>query len=347
MLTLNISEADIASAKYERIHHPIQTIRKRMDAIFLVSQGYSRQDVAELSGVHRNSVRNYVRLYNKGGLEALQTFQYKGFDSVLSGYRVTIEVYFREHPPRTAKEAAARIEALTKAKLSVDEVRRFMHKIGMKPRKTGHVPAKADVSQQQQFLEKSLMPLLEMAQAGQCHLFFVDAAHFMLAPFVGLIWCFARMFVKAASGRNRINVLGALHPVTRKMETVVNTTYINAETIGELLKKLAKKFLTLPIYVVLDNARYQRCEYVKQLAQSLNITLIYLPPYSPNLNLIERVWRYIKKDVLATRYFDCALKFHEAIMQAILNINADSKTRHELKSLITLNFQTFAQNLLQ
>lgn len=160
MLTLNISEADIITAKYERISNPIATIRKRMDAIFWVSQGYQRQEAAEISGVHRNSVKNYVKLYNSGGLEALKTFEYKGFDSVLMRQRITLEAYFREHPPRTAKEAAAKIEELTGTSMSVAEVRRFMHKIGMKPLKTGHVPAKADPDKQQSFLNDTLMPLI-------------------------------------------------------------------------------------------------------------------------------------------------------------------------------------------
>ena len=347
MLTLNISEADIVSANYERIHNPVLAIRKRMDALYWASQKYSRQEAAQLSGVHRNSVKNYIKLYNKGGLETLLSFQYKGFDSVLSGYRVTLEAYFQEHPPRTAKEAAAKVEQLTGQALSVDEVRRFMHKIGMKPLKTGHVPGKANPEKQQQFLDQELLPLIEMAQAGQCHLFFMDAAHFVLMPFVGVLWCFARMFIKAASGRNRINVLGALNFVTRKMETVVNTTYVNADTVAELLKKLAQNYKALPLYVVLDNARYQHCQYIKELALSLGIQLVFLPPYSPNLNLIERVWRYIKKDVLGTRYYDCAEKFHGAIRQALTDINHNPETQSSLKTLITPNFQTFAQGLLQ
>jgi transposase len=346
MLTLNISEADILLANYERIHNPIKLIRIRMDTIYAVSQGSSRAQAAAQSEVHRNSVTTYVKLYNKGGLEALKTFHYKGAESVLAPHRVSIEQMFRLHPPRSCKEAAAMIEQLCGQQLSIQEVGRFMHTLGMKPRKTGHVPAKADADKQQQFVAHQLSPLVEKAQAGQCHLFFMDAAHFMLAPFVGLIWCFARMFVKAASGRNRINVLGVLHVVSRKMETVINTTYINADTVVELLEKVAAKFSDLPIYVVLDNARYQHCNYVKQMAESLNITLVFLPPYSPNLNLIERVWRYIKKDVLAARYFDCVPKFHDAIRQAILDINVNPKTRNDLKTLITPNFQTFAQNLM-
>lgn len=175
------------------------------------------------------------------------------------------------------------VEALTRQELSIQEVRRFMHSLGMKPLKTGHVPAKADALIQQQFVAQQLGPLVEKAQAGQYHLFFMDAAHFMLAPFVGLIWCFARMFVKAAPGRNRINVLGVLYVVTRKMETVINTTYINADTVVELLENVAAKFNDLPIYLVLDNALNQHCNYVKQMAESLNITLVFLPPAVINM----------------------------------------------------------------
>ena len=163
---------------------------------------------------------------------------------------------------------------------------------------------------------------------------------------MGILWCFNRVFIKAAPGRNRINVLGALNAVTLKMETVVNTTYVNAETVAELLRKLARHYGSLPIYVVLDNARYQHCNFVKELAASLGIHLVFLPPYSPNLNLIERVWRYIKKDVLGTHYYECANKFHEAIKQALFEINHKQERMDDMKTLITPRFQTFAQNLM-
>lgn len=346
MLTLKISEADIVTARYERISHPLQRIRKRMDVIYGVSQGFKHEAVAEMSGVHRNTVCNYIKLYNEGGLEALSTFHYQGFESVLMSHRVKLVEYFASHPPRSAKEATARIEELTGEKMSVAEVRRFLHKIGMKPRKTGHVPAKADLAKQQEFLDETLKPLIIRAQAGDCHLFFVDAAHFILTPFVGILWCFARIFIKAAAGRNRINVLGALHLTSLKIETLVNTTYVNAHTIAELLQKIADHYRDLPIYWVLDNARYQHCNFIKEKAKSLGIQLVFLPPYSPNLNLIERLWRYIKKDVLGNRYFDCPQKFHQAITHALNDINLNPATQLKMKSLLTPRFQTFAQNLL-
>lgn len=84
MLTLIISDADIELAKYERIHNPIETVRKRMDAIYWTSQGYGRTYVASTSGVHRNSVKNYIKLYNAGGLGTTK-HSLKGFGLKING----------------------------------------------------------------------------------------------------------------------------------------------------------------------------------------------------------------------------------------------------------------------
>ena len=133
-------------------------------------------------------------------------------------------------------------------------------------------------------------------------MFFVDAAHFVLAPFLGMLWCFARVFIAAPAGRQRFNVLGALNAITHELVTVTNDTYINAESVCELLRRLAALGLGMPITLVLDNARYQKCHVVQTLAETLQIELLYLPPYSPNLNLIERLWKLVKKKCLYSIY---------------------------------------------
>lgn len=133
-------------------------------------------------------------------------------------------------------------------------------------------------------------------------MFFVDAAHFVLAPFLGMLWCFARVFMPAPAGRQRFNVLGALNAITHEWVTVTNDTYINADSVCELLRRLAALGLGMPITLVLDNARYQQCHVVQTLAETLQIELLYLPPYSPNLNLIERLWKLVKKKGLYSIY---------------------------------------------
>lgn len=133
-------------------------------------------------------------------------------------------------------------------------------------------------------------------------MFFVDAAHFVLAPFLGMLWCFARVFMPAPAGRQRFNVLGALNAITHELVTVTNDTYINADSVCELLRRLAALGLGMPITLVLDNARYQQCHVVQTRAETLQIELLYLPPYSPNLNLIERLWKLVKKKCLYSIY---------------------------------------------
>jgi transposase len=127
----------------------------------------------------------------------------------------------------------------------------------------------------------------------------VDAAHFVLAPYLGRLWCFTRLFIPAPAGRQRFNVLGALHAITHEVITVTNDRYINAESVCALLHRLAALALAVPITRVLDNARYQKGQLVQALADTLHIELLYLPPYSPNLNRIERLWKFVKKQCLS------------------------------------------------
>jgi DDE superfamily endonuclease len=102
----------------------------------------------------------------------------------------------------------------------------------------------------------------------------MDAAHFVFAPFVGIIWCFERLFVKAPAGRQRVNVLAALNAITHEVFTVQKLTYITAETVCELLRLLAGTQPGTPMTVILDNARYQRCALVQALAQELGMELL-------------------------------------------------------------------------
>lgn len=147
------------------------------------------------------------------------------------------------------------------------------------------------------------------------------------------------MFVKAPSGRQRFNVLGALNALTHELVTVTNHTYINSESVCELLKQLAEGYTGVPITVVLDNARYQRCKKVQAFALELGIELLFLPPYSPNLNLIERLWKFVKKKCLYSVYYDNFDTFKEAI--TICLSKTDTEYKEELDTLLNPKFQTF------
>jgi transposase len=195
------------------------------------------------------------------------------------------------------------------------------------------------VQTQAAFLESELKPCLDAAGAGIGHVFFVDAAHFVFGTFLCCLWSFTRIFIRAASGRQRFNVLGAWNALTQELIAVTNTTVVNTATMCELVRKIAALGLTGPITMVLDNARYQRNAVVEALAKELGITLLFLPSYSPNLNLIKRLWKFIKRRALYGRYHPTFAEFQAAIQEVLDGLS----TTHaqELETLMTLNFQQF------
>lgn len=163
------------------------------------------------------------------------------------------------------------------------------------------------------FFEEVLQPLMKQAQSNKVALLFVDASHFVMGcDFLGYVYGKVRHFVKTCSGRKRYNVLGALNFVTKKLTAVTNDTYITATQVCELLRKVADEYVGISIYLVLDNASYQKCRVVLELAGELGINLVYIPSYSPNLNLIERLWKFVKGK-LRTQYYDDFDVFMEKI----------------------------------
>jgi transposase len=201
------------------------------------------------------------------------------------------------------------------------------------------LPAKADTAKQRMFYDNFLHPLMKDAKNGVCALLFVDASHFVMGcDFLGYIYGTTRRFIKTYSGRKRYNVLGALNFVTKKVTAITNDTYITSLEICELLEKLAEAYTQIPICAVLDNARYQKCKIVEELALKLGIHLAYIPPYSPNLNLIERLWKHVKSK-LRTKYYDQFDVFQETI-DSIVD-NTDKNDKHFIDKLIGEKVQHF------
>ncbi len=175
-------------------------------------------------------------------MDAIRRFPWKGRRGQLDDHWVSLEEHFRQHPPRSLRQAQQTIEQRTGLHRGLTQVRRFLLRLGLKPRKVAAVPLPPKstlpehVREQRRFLDDELEPQLREARAGLRDVYFVDASHFVFGSFLGYVWCFVRLCIRAASGRKRYNVLGALHAVSHQLIRVVNHSYINAVSVCDLLR---------------------------------------------------------------------------------------------------------------
>jgi len=221
--------------------------------------------------------------------------------------------------------------------------------------KSGSIPVKADTAAQRSYYDNVLLPLMAKAKKNKLTLLFMDGSHFVMGcDFLCYIYGKTRRFVKTFSGRKRYNVLEALNFVTKKVTTVANDTYITAATVCEMLRKVATEYMGKPVNIILDNARYQKCEVVTILARELGITLQYIPPYSPNLNLIERLWKHVKSR-LRSKYYNLFGDFKDTIDLIIEDADKGSKWHIDkligeavqiFDTLVPINDNTFAVDSL-
>jgi transposase len=289
MLTkLMLDSEELARLNYERYYYPCPIVQKRLHSVYIkANSNLSSKEICHIMGTHPNSLSKWIAIYKQEGFDGLCKADHHCNQSLLEKQAIDIKELFTSQSPRSIDEARLKIKELTGIERSNNRVRAFMKRHQFRFLKTGHIPAKVNTTEQKNWVNKTLKPAIEAAQNDEVHLLFMDAAHFILQPFLCCLWCIARVFIKAAAGRNRINVLGAVNAITKEITTMTNTAYIDATTIGEFLKQLKEKYPDKPIAIVLDNARYQNCFFVTTWAKSLGIHLLFLPPYSPNLNIIE------------------------------------------------------------
>ena len=339
MIQMTFSFEEIAVLAHERFTHPHPFVRRKLEAVLLKAANLPHQKICQLCGIGGNTLRSYLAEYQAGGLAQLKALRFYRPVSKLEAHRESVQAELALHPVATIKHARRRIFELTGIQRGLTQVRRWLGRGPLKRRKVGMVPAKADPQKQATFLAEKLTPRLQEAQAGQRLVFFVDAAHFVLQPFLGFLWCVKRVFIKAPSGRQRLNVLGALEAVSHRLIMVRNETYITAASVCELLGLIAAEAAGRPVTIFLDNARYQHCALVESCARQLNLHLEFLPSYSPNLNLIERLWKFVKKQCLYSEYYATFAAFKAAILQCLTQTHERHKA--DLDTLLTFNFQTF------
>ena len=316
-----------------------ETLVKRIMSLILIAVGVPNSRITELTGLCDRSIRTLKKDIETGDMDNFFAVNGGGRKSKLQDYEGAIIEEIEKNNYHSRQQIADMILEKYGIKVSLPAIGRLLKKNGIKHLKCGSLPAKADTKKQRTFFDNVLDPLMQQAKSGDITLLFIDASHFVMGcDFLGYIYGKARRFIKTYSGRMRYNVLGALNFVTKKVTTVTNDTYITSKEVCDLLTKVAFEYAGKTIHLVLDNARYQKCNLVQDMAARLGINLVYIPPYSPNLNLIERLWKFVKGK-LRTKYYDNFNIFQEKIDSIVDSTDKDNK--NTVSKLINDKVQLF------
>ena len=322
----------------ERVHRSLRDKRQadRVKAVIALSKGWSAAQIAEILLFDEKTSRQYFDRYQQGGIQMLLDDNYPGAAPKLDEHQMSeLEGYLEEHILPDAKSVIDHIDKQYGVRYSLSGVTDLLHSLGFSYKKPKHVPGKQDPLQQQAFLEE--YERLKASKGKNDPIYFADATHpqHNSVPSYGWIKKGQEKELKANCGRQRLNINGAIN-----IETMTSTIgfydTINADSTIDLFSKIeAKHQEAESIYIIIDNARYYRSRLLKEYEKGTKIKLIFLPPYSPNLNLIERYWKYFKKKVLNNRYYETFEEFEQACKNFF---RKRKKFLPELQNLLTENF---------
>ena len=319
--------------------HKISDRRKadKIKAILMLNSGYNPEEIAQILLLDDSTIRRWYFIYKSKGLDVLLTYQYVGNDGKLTSKQIAaLNNHLENTVYLTAKEICAYVENKYGVKYTSKGMTNLLHRLGFTYRKPKHVPGKANPKAQQAFIEQYTK--LKANKSEHDRIWFMDAVHPLhnSQPAYGWMKKGFDYTLKSNTGRQRVNLNGAYNIEEQKV-IIEDADCINAQSTVSLLEKLLREQPLGIIYLILDNAKYYRSKLVKEFQKdNPRIQFVFLPPYSPNLNIIERLWKFFKKKLTYNSYYEKFAVFKYYCLDFFKNIE---KYKMELKSLMTDNFQ--------
>jgi len=337
-----LNEQQVSALKIGHRRCKEKRFADRMKAILLLNTGFSFQEVAEILLMDDDTVRRYRNIYEEEGIEGLMQDFYIGSSPLLYQIEIAELVkHIENHTYLSAKEVCQWVKEKFNVMYSVSGMTALLHRLNFVYKKPKIVPGKADAEQQKKFVR--LYRRIKANKADEDQIYFADGCHPMLNPIAGYGWIKkgTQKEIPSNTGREHLNLNGAYNPQTGEA-IVIESQTINAQSTIELFEKIQRKQCQGKIYFISDNARYYRSLFIKEyLRKHHRIKIIPLPVYSPNLNLIERLWHFYKKKILYHTHYENIKKLREATFIFFENLR---KYRSELTSLMTENFQIIKPN---
>jgi transposase len=326
----NIREQLLVQHKCERD----KLVCDRIKCVLAYDDGYEPVDISKIVLLSVSTVQRYINDYLEN--EKLSP-NHHGSESKLSlKDEQKLITYLQKNTYRYTKDICLYVKKEFKVEYCVSGMTKWLHAHGFCYKKPHGVPAKANEETQKKFMKEYLKLKKEAAMANEVILF-GDSSHPQHQTQLAYGWILKgeRKAVPMTATQRRVNVMGAINLDGHIVQSMTAET-INAETFEIFLKKLRKCYGDKNIHLILDNASYHTSKVVKASAEKLNIKIHYLPPYSPNLNAIERLWKIMKEVVSYNQYYAKFEEFKSAIESFFKNIKQYKST---LRTRITDNFQ--------
>lgn len=313
----------------------------RIKAVLYLHYGLTYPEIAKLLLFDEVTIRRYAKMFQENGIAGLLEFHYRGGKSRLNLVQEQeLRNYLQENTQRTAKEVVEYLKKQHQVDFSVIGVTKLLHRLGFTYKKPKVIPGKADKIKQEQFLEAYQKIKQNLGLNDQ--IYFGDATHpeHNTKPCYGWILKGKNndKFIKTNTGRERLNLNGVLS-LKNHAALVLEEKTINSEATIKLFEKLKQFQPQGKIYLILDNARYHHSKLVQAwIKKHHRFKLIFLPPYSPNLNLIERLWKFFHQKITWNHYYPTFAEFKKEALGFFKNLK---KYKTELNSLLADNFQLF------
>jgi transposase len=315
-------------------------IWRRLSAILWLAAGITEEEVAARLGVSARQVRKWLKIYHTHGLDALCQLNYQGRTPRLTDPQIEqLKEEIAKGPFRSAVQIVEWIDQRFQVRYSLSGVKDLLKRIGVSYHKVTGFLWKADAVEQEEWLDDYRYdPVGEGIRR-----YFVDACHPVWGvEMIYFCWLLVgqRFHVKVGCGRARLNILGAYCPEDHEyLDIRLTRDNINGEQFVNLLRVLRERHPETEKFILyLDNAKYYNAPVVREwLARHPQFHLKFLPPYSPNLNLIERLWKLLRKEAFC-RSYDSFVAMQQGVSAVLDHLE---KYHRQLDTLMTEDFHVF------
>jgi transposase len=319
-----------------------KTRANRINIILLLHKGYTGVEISNILNPDQDTITHWKSRYRqREDEETWLQDSYKPCFGKLSCHEISLlRRYTDTFMAGNKKELLSFLEQSFSVSYTPSGLNKLLHRIGLSWKNIHKLPGKCPVDRQDSWI-KSFEEKLKAMDFSSEALLFMDSVHPTHNSVYSKVWSKIGVprWIPSNTGRARLNIAGAYNPVEPELVMIEGAT-INGKITVELLQRCLEKYADKQIITIyLDNASYHKCQEVKNfIAGQDKIKLSFLPPYSPNLNLIERLWKFANEKVVNLKYYPEFDQFKEKFLEFYNHLQLYAA---ELKERITFNFQTF------